>query len=102
KAGFVPDDPGSDAVRKFLGADEIAATDFQGIEAQRLGAEVHQTLGNEDRHRPADSAVRPGRRLASGNAAHRATIGADLVGTRQEADYLDRFQTTGPGIDRIG
>ena len=102
ESGLVPDDPGSDPVRKFLGSNQVAAPDLERIEAERLRAHIHQPLGDEGRNRSADAAIGSGRRLAGRDAAHGAAIGSDLVRTRKEADDLDRLQAAGPGIDRIG
>ena len=65
------------------------------------GSEIHQTFGDERRDRPADPAVRTGRRLAGRDAAHGAPVGPNLVGPRKEAHDLDGLETAGPGIDRI-
>src|SRR5262249_49950794 len=99
---LVPDDAGRNPIWEFVGTNEVAAPDLKGIKAERPGAEIHQAFGDEGRDRPADTAMGPGRRLAGGDAADRATIRADLVGPRKEAHDLNRLQPARPWIDRIG
>ena len=89
-----------DPIRKLLGPDQISTPDLERIDAERRGAEIHQTLGDKRRDRSADATVGTGRRLAGRNAAHGAPVGADLVGPGKEAHDLDGLQTAGPGIDR--
>ena len=83
-------------------ANEVATADLHGIETERLRAEIHQSFRHESRDRSPNSAVRSRRRLAGGDAPHSAAIGPDLVGAGKETHDLDRLQTAGPRINRIG
>jgi hypothetical protein len=74
EAGLVPDDAGGDPIGKFLRPNQIATPHLEGIDAERPGSHVHQPLGNERRDRPADAAVRTGRRLAGRDAANRSPV----------------------------
>src|ERR1700743_2124444 len=79
KTCLVPDDAGGDPVREFLSPHQIAASDLERIDSERLCAHVHQTLGDEGRDRPADAAIGTGRRLAGRYATDRPTVGFYLV-----------------------
>ncbi len=102
ESGFVPDDTGGDLVGKLVVGDEIAQPDLLGIEAELCRRHVHQPFHDEGRDRPADAAIRPGRRLRGRHRLHAAAIVLHAIGAGQKAHDLHRLEPRGPRIDRIG
>ena len=98
----VPDDSGAGLVGKFLVAHQVPRPHLRGVHVQPPGRHVDQPLHDEGRDRPADAAIRPGRRLRGRDRAHPPAVVRDPVGAGQEAHDLDRLQRRRPGIDRIG
>ena len=102
KSGLVPDDSGSDAIWKLLRPHQIATAYLKRVDAERPGSHVHQAFGDEGGNRPADAAIRPGRRLVGRYPPHGAAVRSDFVGAGKKTDDLHGFEPARPGIDRIG
>ena len=102
KAGFVPDDARGDLVGKLVVGNQIAQPDVLGIDAELCRRHVHQPFHDEGRDRPADAAIRSGRRFRGRHRLHPAAIILHPIGTGQKAHDLHRLEPRGPRIDRIG
>ena len=102
KARFVPDDAGSDFVGQLVGADEVSQPDLLGVDPHLRRRQIHQPFHDEGRNRPADAAVRAGRRLRGRHRLHAAAVVRNAIGAGKKADYLHGLERRGPRINRVG
>ena len=83
-------------------AHQVAAAEFYGVEAQRLGGKVHQPLGDGRGDRVADGAVLAGGRLVLQHHRGLGAVVGKVVGPADQVHHLVAFDRAGARIDRIG
>ena len=89
--------------RHLLGPDKIfAAAPFRRPSPAARSDRVERQLEREAHAGPGDAAIGQDRAFVGRDRPGAAAIGRKIVGTRQNAGHLRRFQTSGERIGRIG
>ena len=94
-------EPRGRGVRQIGGTDQVGAPDLDGVDAERVGAEVEHALHHERRGRPRHPAVGSRRCRVRRHRGHLAAIVLELVGAGQEPSRHERLEAGRPRGDGV-
>ncbi len=102
EAARVVDQPRDAGIGKLVGANEVAATNLEGVDPHGVGDGVHDPLDGEAGGGARDAAVRAQRALVGGDRVPLALVVAEPIRTGKDAQCHAGVHGRGPRVDRVG